>query len=105
MPLERGGTTRGLGDQVVISRDGAFVTNNLTLGDQTRDRTLPVYIEMYYPWMLYYLNGSMDEVRIMDTVLTPDWIATEYTNQYAPQNFILNAGEQRLPEGTIITIY
>ena len=34
-----------------------------------------------------YFNGSLDEVRISNTVRSADWIATEYNNQSSPSAF------------------
>ncbi|MHA2100826.1 MAG: DUF2341 domain-containing protein, partial [Candidatus Kariarchaeaceae archaeon] len=33
-------------------------------------------------------DGKIDEVRVSDTIRTAGWIATEYNNQYNPDNFI-----------------
>jgi len=38
-------------------------------------------------------DGQIDEVRILDVVLTDDWIATEYTNQNSPETFY-SVGDQ-----------
>ncbi|TFG15705.1 MAG: DUF2341 domain-containing protein [Promethearchaeota archaeon] len=39
------------------------------------------------PYSLYSINGSLDEVRIVGSALSGDWIATEYNNQYDPKSF------------------
>jgi RHS repeat-associated protein len=38
-------------------------------------------------WPGLYYNGSMDEFRISNTVLSAAWIATEYNNQNSPSTF------------------
>ena len=38
-------------------------------------------------------DGQIDEVRILDVVLTDDWISTEYTNQNSPETFY-SVGDQ-----------
>lgn len=35
------------------------------------------------------LNGIMDEIRIRESVLSADWIATEFANQNSPATFIV----------------
>jgi hypothetical protein len=40
------------------------------------------YIDNYHP-----LHGSIDELRISDTIRNPDWIKTEYNNQINPNMF------------------
>ncbi|MEJ2276842.1 MAG: DUF2341 domain-containing protein, partial [Candidatus Lokiarchaeota archaeon] len=35
----------------------------------------------------YSLNGTLDEIRIINRALSSDWIATEYNNQYNPHSF------------------
>jgi hypothetical protein len=42
-----------------------------------------------------FFNGTIDEVRLSNTVRTPAWIATEYNNQNAPGTFV-TAGAQQL---------
>ena len=34
-----------------------------------------------------YTNGSIDEVRVLNTALTPSWILSEYNNQNSPSTF------------------
>ncbi len=38
------------------------------------------------------MDGSIDEPRVSDIARSADWIATEYTNQNDPANFLLAAG-------------
>jgi hypothetical protein len=35
----------------------------------------------------YYMQGSLDEVRISNVVRTEDWIAAQYSNQNSPETF------------------
>jgi hypothetical protein len=35
----------------------------------------------------YFLNGSLDEVRVSNVARSPDWIKTEYNNQSSPSTF------------------
>jgi hypothetical protein len=58
----------------------------------------------------YYLNGSVDEVRISSAARSADWIATEYNNQSAPASFYAVAGEENVANsatngGSAITNY
>ena len=41
----------------------------------------------------YYLNGSLDEVRVSSIARSPDWIATEYNNQSSPSTFYAISSE------------
>ena len=41
------------------------------------------------------LNGSTDEFRISNVVRSPDWIATEFNNQYSPAGFYAVSSENR----------
>ncbi|MFX1291924.1 MAG: DUF2341 domain-containing protein [Promethearchaeota archaeon] len=41
-------------------------------------------------------NGQIDEVRVLDTVHSADWIKTEYNNQYNPQAFLTIGSEKKL---------
>ncbi|MDD2228362.1 MAG: DUF2341 domain-containing protein [Candidatus Cloacimonetes bacterium] len=49
------------------------------------------------PHSSYIFDGSIDEVRISDTIRSADWIATEYNNQSSPQTFIKEIGNESLP--------
>ncbi|MFX1596189.1 MAG: DUF2341 domain-containing protein, partial [Promethearchaeota archaeon] len=44
-------------------------------------------------------NGTIDDVRILNTDLSTDWIATEYNNQYNPSTFY-TVGTQEANEKT-----
>lgn len=46
------------------------------------------------------LNGRIDEVRVSNTALSADWIATEYNNQSAPSTFYTISIEPKLWLGT-----
>ncbi|NHI88720.1 MAG: DUF2341 domain-containing protein [Candidatus Thorarchaeota archaeon] len=35
----------------------------------------------------YWSTANTDEVRVANTALSPEWIATEYSNQYSPSSF------------------
>ena len=35
----------------------------------------------------YYLNGQVDEIRVLNTDLSQDWISTEFNNQSSPSTF------------------
>ncbi len=35
----------------------------------------------------FYYKGQYDEIRLLNTSLSPDWIATEYENQNSPNTF------------------
>jgi hypothetical protein len=39
-------------------------------------------------------NAKYDELRVLNTVLTPSWIATEYNNQSSPSTFFSVGGQQ-----------
>ena len=41
----------------------------------------------------YYMQGSLDEVRVSNTVRSGDWIATEYNNQSSPSSFYTVSGQ------------
>jgi len=41
-----------------------------------------------------YFNGPIDEIRIANTVRSPEWIGAEYLNQNNPFNFITVEAEQ-----------
>ncbi len=43
-----------------------------------------------------FYNGSVDEVRILDTALGADWIATEYNNENSPSTFYTVGDETAL---------
>ncbi|MHA2600977.1 MAG: LamG-like jellyroll fold domain-containing protein [Candidatus Thorarchaeota archaeon SMTZ1-83] len=45
------------------------------------------------------IDGGLDEVRMSDTALTDDWIATEYNNQYDPSSFITVGNEMLTVDG------
>lgn len=49
-----------------------------------------------FPW-----NGSLDEVRISNTVRSANWITTEYNNQSAPSSFYTVGTEQAIGGSTI----
>lgn len=42
-------------------------------------------------------DGLIDEARILDVELSPDWIATEYNNMNSPGTFILDTYEENVP--------
>ncbi len=51
-----------------------------------------------------HFQGKFDEIRVANTVRTPEWILTEYINQYDPSSFYsLGAEEQVGAEGFIFT--
>lgn len=52
--------------------------NIFSLGAQAQNTT---------PTFHRYFNGKLDEVRVLDTVRSADWIAAEYNNQYSPSTF------------------
>jgi len=100
------GTFDGATSNQVLYVNGSQVTNEVAVGGQTTDNSRPVLIGGYYTYLtpLRVVDGSMDEVRIMNTVASADWIATEYNNQSAPQSFATSGGEEQ-PPGTVIMIH
>jgi hypothetical protein len=44
----------------------------------------PCYVGRY---STYYMNGTIDEVRISNTFRGASWVSTEYNNQYSPSTF------------------
>jgi hypothetical protein len=67
--------------------------SELSIGDWSND-TLGT-VKNSYPFNIgatndgagYRFNGYIDEVRLSNIPRSPDWIATEYANQYAPGSF------------------
>ncbi len=50
--------------------------------------------DLQFPWADFELNGLLDEVRISDVSRSPNWITTEYNNQYNPNSFYSVGPEQ-----------
>jgi hypothetical protein len=46
------------------------------------------------------LQGDIDEVRVANTALSADWIATEYNNQSSPSTFYSISAEPRIWDGS-----
>jgi hypothetical protein len=46
------------------------------------------------------LQGSLDEIRVANTALTADWIATEYNNQSSPSTFYTIGQEPNIWDGS-----
>ena len=44
-----------------------------------------------------HFNGIVDEVRISNSVRSPDWIKTEFNNQSSPGTFYSLGGEELAP--------
>ena len=44
-----------------------------------------------------FLDGKLDETRIMSTVLSANWISTEYNNQNDPSTFYVIGSEENVP--------
>ncbi len=49
----------------------------------------------------YYINGTLDEVRISNSAASADWIKTCYNNQGDPSTFYSLGSEQYVASGTI----
>jgi hypothetical protein len=47
----------------------------------------------------YYSTANTDEVRLAKMALSPEWIATEYNNQYDPSSFYITGLEKTLQAG------
>ena len=51
-----------------------------------------------------YFNGTIDEVRVSNSVRTPDWITAEYNNQNSPSTFYTVGSETDPAENTTMTV-
>ena len=49
-----------------------------------------------------FMNGPMDEIRIYDSVLSSDWIETEYNNQNGPSEFMCFSSEETSPARRVL---
>ena len=77
-------TFDGTTDTVYVN--GAFAFQHVPVGplDVTLDAcTIGSYIDQWNDLML----GSLDEIRVSNSVRSSDWIATEYKNQSSPSTF------------------
>jgi hypothetical protein len=55
---------------------------------------------VYSSW---YLNGSLDEVRLSDTNRSASWVLTDYNNQEDPSTFCALGDEEELPQAPAVT--
>lgn len=83
---------------IVVYVDGVSVkTGSVTSGTTIAyGTTQPVYISRGFAAGSFF-PGTVDEPRILDTVKSADWIATEYNNQNATSTFYTLGAEVALP--------
>jgi hypothetical protein len=43
----------------------------------------------------YTFDGTIDEIRALNSILSPDWITTEYNNQRRPSTFAFLGNEEQ----------
>lgn len=65
--------------------NGSLIGNDTSGSDLTNTNNYSLRIGNYYS---DYFLGSVDEVYILNTVHSADWIATEYANQNSPSTFV-----------------
>jgi hypothetical protein len=46
-------------------------------------------------------SGLIQETRVLNVALSPDWITTEYTNQNNPAGFVTLNNEENYPDGSL----
>ncbi|MHA2244192.1 MAG: DUF2341 domain-containing protein, partial [Candidatus Hodarchaeales archaeon] len=56
------------------------------INNGTIQNTEPLYIG-WNNWATHFIKGIIDEVRVSNISRSPEWIMTEYNNQYDPDNF------------------
>ena len=65
--------------------NGSLIGSDTSTSDLTNTNSYSLRIGNYYS---DYFLGSVDEVHILNTVHSADWIATEYANQNSPSTFV-----------------
>jgi hypothetical protein len=85
-----------------IYKNGAeqgTATNISTIGSVSNSRSLQ------FPHAgSYDADGLLDEVRISNTARSADWIATEFSNQDDPANFLSVCGKETAPAPTVTNV-
>jgi len=90
--------------------DGSLATSTPTTGTQRWESAS--YVDAYVMAArgeneLYdrVLDGSLDEVRLLDTAVDADWIQAVYRNQFAPGQYLGFGAETLIPEPASIVLF
>jgi hypothetical protein len=67
--------------------DGGHPDNAAPMGDSGYAHSGAYQLGFAYSSSVNSYGGKMDEVRISNTVRSPDWIAAEFNNQNSPTTF------------------
>jgi len=72
--------------------------DELPMGSPMDDSTVNCFIGNFAGGRIRTFDGAIDEVRISDSILSGDWLKTEFYNQNDPGSFYSVSAEQTLVE-------
>lgn len=92
-------------DTLTLYQNGASVASTGGIGSTPFPNDKAVYIGVDNATALssfsQYFDGFIDEVRLSNTVRTPNWISTEYNNQNSPSTFYSVGAEETSVDATV----
>lgn len=93
-----------VGTDIEIYKDGISI-DTTAVTDTSPNTTNPLRIGSHEEGATdEYFDGAIDEFRIHLTLLSSDWITTEYNNQNSPSTFYTIGSEESAPTGGTPTI-
>ena len=89
------GIYNGTEAQLYVDGTSVSLGSELGVGNPTENGVLRIADFTIYG---YYLNGTIDEIRISNTTRSAGWIKTSYNNQYSPSTFYTHTDEETYTE-------
>ncbi|MHA2332891.1 MAG: DUF2341 domain-containing protein, partial [Candidatus Hodarchaeales archaeon] len=82
-------------DTLKLYADGSQVVSTI---DTSVIDSVDSTIDMTLSYSSLPFNGSIDEVRVINATRSPNWISTEYNNQYDPDSFYSTGVKENSPD-------